>query len=782
MWFFSFSLSLICALVAMSVQQWVRRYIVITQPSQCDPEKRARIRAIFFDDMNESIPCAVIDILPMLLHLSLLLFFGGLGIYLFNVNHAVFWSGLTLGILYFSFCGIMVLFEPTTILLAIGGMVSVRIGLDNLASKRSWEFDLSILQWLIRAFRNEEALEKFFDAIPGFFNSKMVNLREKDFKHFIAKYWNVLNRFLCQSLSSILVAESVKCLRLDICLRAMNVIYSSYASSIPFDIFVKSRDQVPQFAEVVPNQLLTYCSGEPNHMTHYAQCMVAKILASVPERDDRWIQFATDAFGLPDSDLRDYIDHGNDSVSLAILIYLIRQSNNYRFCDQDALKAFSKLDIRRTLPRLQHDFCTLWNKIAQEARNRESEIPVKILREIRHLFISLHQGTGAAPTAFSASTPSLLRFPVPFYYILPDIPNKILLRPSSYTLCDIASHRPDSTAHLHTTNSRASAQPSHSSDTPPQHFTSDGSIVLQQVKEATLIAGHAFPSDPTTLSEVGNNSQVPTATPLVLPVHTSSGTTDASPSGAVVAALQDIPQSATSPLPLEGTRQQDLLAPRLAPFAEPDISEILFSASSTPTLSPELASTPHVLNDSMTSSEAGATSTSNPLLPASSVSGYFIPTSPTPFCAPISLNAALLSLLSNTTSSSPAGDAPLPLLQTRGLANPGSMCFANEVLHLLVHSPPFWNLFRVLGDLKGSRGSGGPETSAGVTPVADATVRFFEEFVLREPPQQATSGPRGPDEAKKERNAVDSFEPTYMYDAMKEKRPLRNLLVCFRAT
>ena len=778
MWFLSFVLSLICALVAMSVQQWVRRYIVVTQPSRCGPEKRARIRAIFFDDMNESIPCAAIDILPTLLHLSLLLFFGGLGIFLFNVNHAVFWSGLTLGFLYFSLCGILVLLKPTTILLVLGGMIFVRVGLDQLASKRSWKYDLQIVKWLIRAFRSEEALEKFFDAIPGFFNSNMVNLREKDFKHFLAKYWNVLNRFLCQSLSSSLVAESDKYLRLNICLKAMNAIYRSHNPSIPCDIFVKSRDKVPQFAEIVPGQLLAYCTSEHKHTAHYAQCMVAKILASVPERDDRWIQFATSAFGLPISDLRDYIDHGNDSVSLAVLIYLIRQSNDYRFCDQDALKAFSKLDIHQTLPGLQHGFCTLWNKIAQEARNGKSEIPVKILREIRHLYISLHRGSGAAPTAFSASTLSLYRFPVPAYYILPDIPNNTLLRPSSYPLCDIASHRPDSSTHLHITNSHASAQSGHSSDASPQHFTSDGNTVSRQVKEATLTAAPAFSSDPTTLSEDGNSSQVPTATLLVLPAHTSACPTNASPSGAVSAALQDIPQTAKSPHPLERTRQRDILAP----FAEPDIREILCSASSTPTLAPEPASTPPLLKSSLTSPEAGATSASNPLLPASSIVGYSIPTSPPLFRAPISLNAELLALLGSTTSSRPLDDASMPLLRARGLVNPGSMCFVNAVLHLLVHSPPFWNLLRELGDLKGLRGSGGPETGAGATPVADATVRFFEEFAFKEPPQQATSGPRGPDEAKKEHNAVDSFEPTYLYDAMTDKRQLRNLLVCSRAT
>ncbi|KAH9986157.1 hypothetical protein BJV77DRAFT_85303 [Russula vinacea] len=108
------------------------------------------------------------------------------------------------------------------------------------------------------------------------------------------------------------------------------------------------------------------------------------------------------------------------------------------------------------------------------------------------------------------------------------------------------------------------------------------------------------------------------------------------------------------------------------------------------------------------------------------------------------------------------------------------MCFANAVLQLLVHSPPLWNLFRQLGDLKELHGEGGPVTGGGATPLVDATVRFFEEFMNKEeppPPRQAADGkPREGGEAKKESNVVDSFEPTYIYDAMKEKRKLKGLL------
>jgi ubiquitin carboxyl-terminal hydrolase 10 len=107
------------------------------------------------------------------------------------------------------------------------------------------------------------------------------------------------------------------------------------------------------------------------------------------------------------------------------------------------------------------------------------------------------------------------------------------------------------------------------------------------------------------------------------------------------------------------------------------------------------------------------------------------------------------------------------------------MCFANSVLQILVHSPPFWKLF---SDLKGQRGEGGPKISGNATSLVDATVRFCEEFMFRgkEPLQQAARRKsREYEEAKKENDAVDSFKPTYMYDAMKEKRQLKNFLVLF---
>ena len=119
----------------------------------------------------------------------------------------------------------------------------------------------------------------------------------------------------------------------------------------------------------------------------------------------------------------------------------------------------------------------------------------------------------------------------------------------------------------------------------------------------------------------------------------------------------------------------------------------------------------------------------------------------------------------------------------------------NAALQLLVHSPLLSNLFRELGDQKRqhkAKAGGGPETDdRASSPLVDATVRLFEEFMLEEketpptqqsPQQAAVRTPKEEEETKTVPLAVNLFEPLYLYDAMKEKRQLKPLLVRSRAT
>jgi ubiquitin carboxyl-terminal hydrolase 10 len=98
-----------------------------------------------------------------------------------------------------------------------------------------------------------------------------------------------------------------------------------------------------------------------------------------------------------------------------------------------------------------------------------------------------------------------------------------------------------------------------------------------------------------------------------------------------------------------------------------------------------------------------------------------------------------------------------------------------------VHSPPFRILFKELGDLKGRRVAGVSGTGGGATPLVDATMRFFEESVFEEKepaqrlPERAARGDF--EEKRKDVKVVGAFEPMYLYDAMKEKSQLKDLLV-----
>ncbi|KAI0245378.1 hypothetical protein BJV78DRAFT_1139053, partial [Lactifluus subvellereus] len=85
--FLSLVISLTCAMLATLLQQWARRYLRVTQLPRCSPHRRARMRAFFSHGVDRFRLSWVVEALPTLVHLSLFLFFAGLLIYLFNINH-----------------------------------------------------------------------------------------------------------------------------------------------------------------------------------------------------------------------------------------------------------------------------------------------------------------------------------------------------------------------------------------------------------------------------------------------------------------------------------------------------------------------------------------------------------------------------------------------------------------------------------------------------------------------------------------------------------------------
>ncbi|PBL04459.1 hypothetical protein ARMGADRAFT_1005018 [Armillaria gallica] len=89
LWFVSLTLSLITALVAVLVKQWIHQYVAIVSDSSA--RDRARIRHMRYTGLQTWRVPMIIGLLPVLLHVSLALFFAGLTIFLFSLGMKVAW-------------------------------------------------------------------------------------------------------------------------------------------------------------------------------------------------------------------------------------------------------------------------------------------------------------------------------------------------------------------------------------------------------------------------------------------------------------------------------------------------------------------------------------------------------------------------------------------------------------------------------------------------------------------------------------------------------------------
>jgi hypothetical protein len=325
----------------------------------------------------------------------------------------------------------------------------VRMAAEEAASKRSQEIDLGILDWTIGALGEDGRLEKFFEAIPGFANSQMV----EDFQRplpdmFRSRFVDSMCGLLDRTLLSNSVHEDVKIRRLVICMNAANAICD------PHDIYkILSRlsrlrfDQVPQSIQAA-QVLVRWCTHSEDYVSRCARQTVASILLSVRERDERWIALVKDQFGIPEHVLRDNITHDDNSVLLSVLTYVARVVIRSESSNPEILWSLAKFDVHNTQPGLQNEFCDLWNEAVLKARD-EFYPHVVVLMWIRHIYIALHQGTDVAPTAFSAST---------------TYGDPILAQPSSYPLCNIATHHPNTSTHNPITVSPIIPRPAQLSD------------------------------------------------------------------------------------------------------------------------------------------------------------------------------------------------------------------------------------------------------------------------------------------------------------------------------
>ena len=233
LWFLSLVISLTCAMLSTLLQQWARRYIRITQLPRRSPDKRAQIRAFFANGVNKFHVAWAVEALPTLVHLSLFIFFAGLLIFLFNINHTVFsavvcWVALSAAAyacitIVPIFCHDSPYYAPlslaawllySTIPYVLLSVLTFRPfhphrtfwasdrldrwttranryrswilgGIEKAAeettSKRSSEINGCIVEWTVDTLSEDDALEKFLEAIPGFYQSGVIeHLQERE--------------------------------------------------------------------------------------------------------------------------------------------------------------------------------------------------------------------------------------------------------------------------------------------------------------------------------------------------------------------------------------------------------------------------------------------------------------------------------------------------------------------------------------------------------------------------------------------------------------------------
>ena len=541
LWFLSFAISLTYATLAMMLQQWGRRYIRVTQQLRSSPQNRARLRAFFSDAIDGLHVLWVIEGVRAMIHLSMFLFFAGLLIYLFNICHAVFiavvwWMALS-AVVYVSFT-LLPIFRPNSpyyaplsptlwflfacTSFAVFQVLSSEVfrflgpnavahfrGLrdyyrqrfsedirkiaEENASQQSPVIDVRVLESTFHDLSEDSAWERFFEAVPGFLSSKQVNgVKDHLSEEFRKKFEQALDGFLDRTFSFNSVTELVRGRRLVICLNAAHAVLGVSGISQVFTYIFSGRWPELLQSPEVGHSLRRWSNSSDKHDKHVTwdvRRIVAQIIVRVRERDDRWISLAKTEYGIAGHVLRDYIGHG-DSVLLSILTHMTREAFRARSWSPWILSSLADFRIRDTFPELQHAFCALWNDIVLEAWNEEGpeNIPVRILREIRHACIALHQDTDAVLTTFSASTHHF---------------DPVLGQPRSYRVCKIASHRQCLTMRTPFTGSPAvpslffgqSAASSHHYPSPiGTDHTPDGRPAPQLAEEANVIVESQSPS------------------------------------------------------------------------------------------------------------------------------------------------------------------------------------------------------------------------------------------------------------------------------------------------
>ena len=270
-WFLSLNFNLACATSATLVQQWAPRYLRYTQSQQHNPRTQARIHVLFFHSVDKLFIKRVVSLLPCFLHLSAFLFIIGLLIFLFNLNLIIFgviFSLFGFSLLLYMFLTLLPLFQRgsllytplstvplslSTVLVCFSLMPRSRfnyqvwgifdqafediaVKAEEVASKPSSKVDLYVLDWILNALGEDDAVQEFFEAVPELFRHCHTNHAGIQ-----GKLKQMLRGFLGRTFDSNTVTEDVRNSRLIVCLNASHAALGPGETSRLFDNILNGK-------------------------------------------------------------------------------------------------------------------------------------------------------------------------------------------------------------------------------------------------------------------------------------------------------------------------------------------------------------------------------------------------------------------------------------------------------------------------------------------------------------------------------------------------------------
>ena len=483
LWFLSLAISITCALLATLLQQWARRYLNAT-PIHYSLHKRARINSFFAEGVEKSLLPLAVEALPALIHVSLFLFFAGLAVFLWNVNLTIFkvvlsWISVCTAVYGFITLTPILLrnspyYTPLTLLAwpifsvmlkafllpceffyilisCCCGTFCSKLGRTNVfgsLSRRLFhsldmiamtpekvalaspsKIDARALMWTFGRLDEDHELQRFFSGLPGFHNSRVLkqplhSLDEEQKLQLLTATIGLLDR----TFSSDLLPDQVKRQRVDICTNTIDLLDIPTA----FPEILRRLATEDGYGPVKSTKLLQFLQHWGNRKgedSTLVQALFSVVVARARQHDDSWFSLASE-LGILEPVPRSHAAHGD--TTLAILIHITRQQfahiQNPSWPSDaiaNVLEGASRFNAKDTSPKLQHKFCALWNQAVRQVRNNDNWcITIHILKSIRNVYVSLHQGTDSAPR-FTASTDDL---------------DVILNEQSEYPECRVSGH------------------------------------------------------------------------------------------------------------------------------------------------------------------------------------------------------------------------------------------------------------------------------------------------------------------------------------------------------